>query len=370
MTRVLIAGLKEPPGGVENVVLSYVQHFDHQKIHCDFAFISNTVSFESKITEFGGKVYYLPNRVRHPFEYRKQLKLIFEQNLYDAVWCNFSGLTNIDFLKLAKKHHIDKRIAHAHTANYSWGNILMKYLVPIFHLKNRAVISNYANILWACSEKSADFMFGKKLVHSTEIVPNAISTQNFKSNPEMRKKIRSEFGIGSEDTVVGHVGRMCTEKNQCFMLDVMKKVIEKKAISKLLFVGDGELHNEIINYCESIGISDSVIFTGSRNDVADIMQAFDVFLLPSLTEGFPVTILEAQAANLPCVTSKEAVTSTANITGNVIFLSLKDNTELWAQQILSCADLQCNDGIESLTNAGFDIVSQAEKIQSYLTGEN
>lgn len=370
MIRILITGLKEPPGGVENVVRSYVENFQHDKIVCDFVFFGTSVSFQEEILKFGGKIIYLPNRIRHPFKYRKKLNLIFKQNYYDAVWCNFSGLTNIDFLKLAKKHHIPKRIAHAHTAKYSWGNIIMKYLVPFFHKKNQAVISKYANFLWACSEKSADFMYGKKLSNQTKIIPNAILTAKFKNDPLTRAKMRSEFGIKESDIVIGHVGRMCVEKNQCFLLDIAKKIFEKKPSCKLLFVGDGELQNTVTTYCEKLDISNNVIFTGSRNDVCDIMQAFDVFLLPSLTEGFPVTVLEAQAANLPCVVSKEAVTQTADITGNVTFVSLNENVDVWCDKTLFSASIEYKNGIEKLVDAGFDIISQSIKIQSFFTGEN
>ena len=135
MTRILITGLKEPLGGVENAVLAYTENFDTSEITTDFAFICGEISFANRINN--GNIIYLPNRIRHPIEYRKKLKQIFKSTQYDALWCNYSGLTNIDFLKTAKKYGVKKRIIHSHAARYTWGNVAMKYLVPFFHKKNQ-----------------------------------------------------------------------------------------------------------------------------------------------------------------------------------------------------------------------------------------
>ena len=155
MTRILIAGLKEPPGGVESAVLAYTDNFSHSEITADFAFICGEISFSDRIKN--GKALYLPNRIKHPLLYRRRLREIFAEGNYDALWCNYSGLTNIDFLKAAKKYGVTTRIIHAHTSRHSWGNALMKYLVPYFHNKNQKKVEKYTTAFWACSKKSAEF---------------------------------------------------------------------------------------------------------------------------------------------------------------------------------------------------------------------
>ena len=157
MTRILITGLKEPLGGVENAILAYTENFDESEIITDFAFICGEISFANRINN--GNIIYLPNRVRHPITYRKKLKQIFESTQYDALWCNYSGLTNIDFLKMAKKHGVKKRIIHSHAARYTWGNIVMKYLVPFFHKKNHFLHKNQLHPEYDFLIQVSNFLF-------------------------------------------------------------------------------------------------------------------------------------------------------------------------------------------------------------------
>ncbi len=364
MARILITGLKAPAGGVESAVLAYTERFDHAAVETDFAFVCGKVPFEDRLH---GEAFYLPNRVRHPLAYRKQLKAIFDGKSYDALWCNYSGLTNIDFLKAAKRRGVPVRIIHAHAARHSWGNRVMKYLVPFFHNKNQKVVDRYTTDFWACSKKAATFMFGPALAETTRIVPNAVDTKQFIADPATKQAVRKEWGIPENAVVIGHVGRMCVEKNQLFLLKIMKEITAQNENTVLLFVGDGELHDEVTTYANTLGIADKVIFTGSRSDVPALLQAMDVFLLPSLTEAFPVTVVEAQAANVPCVVSSEAVVREADITGSTSFLSLEDAPSLWAKAVLSAANITLENGAEALVSAGFDSKTAANTLQSFFT---
>lgn len=370
MNHVLITGVKEPAGGVEKVVMTYVNGFSNPSLITDFAVFGEKLSFEDEITKKGGTVYYLPNRVKSRAEYKKDLDEIFKNGNYDAVWCNFSGLTNIDFLKKAKKYNVEKRIAHAHTSGYFWGSKLMKYLVPVFHRANRVVLPRYANCFWTCSEKAARFMFGNKYAKKAVKINNAIQTEKFAFDSEKRTDVRNEFGISPEAFVAGHVGRMCTAKNQLFLLDIMKEIIKINADSKLLFVGDGELHDSVVKYAEDIGISDSVIFTGVRNDIPRILQAFDCFALPSVSEGLPVVLIEAQAADVPCITTAGAVSEEVNLTGNVLFVSLDEPADIWAKKIINHSRHKPHDGIEKLKASGYDISLEAQKLESVFLEKN
>lgn len=363
MTRILITGLKEPAGGVESAILANTERFDHQLVETDFAFVCGTVPFEDRLH---GKAFYLPNRVRHPFAYRKKLKEIFKSHHYDALWCNYSGLTNLDFLKEAKRCGVPIRIIHGHAARYSWGNRLMKYLVPFFHNKNQKIVDRYATDFWACSYKAARFMFGDRLAKRTRIVPNAVDTKRFVGNEEKGRAIRREFGIADGATVIGHIGRMCVEKNQKFLLDVMKEIVRLDEHAVLLFVGDGELHDSVIAHAQEIGVTDHVIFTGSRSDIPALLAAMDVFVLPSVAEAFPVTVVEAQAANLPCVVSREAVVPEADLTGTTVFLSLEEDTpSIWARKVLDTIPTVIENGPQALINAGFDTETAAKAVESF-----
>lgn len=363
MARILVTGVKEPAGGVENIVMAYVRHFSPSAITADFAVFGEKLSFEDEITARGGKVYYLPDRKTAPAKYKAALNSIFSENRYDAVWCSFSGLTNIDFLKKAKQTGVGLRIAHAHTSGYFWGNKIMKYVVPVLHNINKVLLPLYANRLWTCSEKAAVFMFGKKHSGEAEIVKNAIDAPVFRKNDADRQSVREEFGIAPDALVVGHVGRMCTAKNQFFLLDTFKTILNEKPDAKLLFIGDGELHDRLIEYTHTCGLEKSVIYTGTRNDIPRLLQAFDVFALPSVSEGLPVVLIEAQAADIPCVTSTPAVTKEVDVTGTVDFVQLDKPAEFWAKEIIKAAGQKQTGGIEKLKNSGYDINTEAKKLE-------
>ena len=364
MTRILVTGLKEPAGGVENAILAYTENFDNENFSVDFVFMCPKVSFSDRIS---GNEIYLPSRIKHPIKYRKEIKRILKDGNYNAVWCNYSGLTNIDFLKYAKKFGVKKRIAHAHTSQYAWGNTIAKYLVPFFHQKNLKCINKYATDFWACSKKSAEFMYGPKIADETKIIPNAVNTDAFIKNVEIKQAVFEEFNIPQTAKVIGHVGRMCTAKNQCFLLDIMKKINELDPNVYLLFIGDGELNNVVTGHAKEIDVK-NVIFTGSRSDVPRLTQAMDVFLLPSLTEGFPVTVIEAQAADLPVVVSSEAVVKETNITGTVKYISLNASLNEWATACLDAIGSPCSNCAEKLKEAGYDCKTQAKKLEAFFKG--
>ena len=208
-------------------------------------------------------------------------------------------------------------------------------------------------------------MFGNALAETARVIPNAVDTARFLNTPKSKQTVRNEWNIPESAVVVGHVGRMCVEKNQRFLLDIMKEIAAQNQDAVLLFVGDGELKADVTAYADSLGITDRVIFTGSRNDIPALLQAMDVFLLPSLTEAFPVTVVEAQAANVPCVVSSEAVVREADITGSTTFLSLEDTPKRWAESVLSAATVSLGNGAEALVAAGYDSKTAAETLQAF-----
>ncbi len=363
MKRLLIFGLKDPTGGVESAVMAYFRQFDPTEITVDFAVFGEVFSLEAEIVSRGGRVLYLPVRRRDPLGYSDALDRVFRENRYDAVWCHFSGLTNIDFLKKAKKQGIGVRVAHAHTSSLPWGSLLMKYPVIFAHEKNKRKIGQYATELFACSRSSAAFMFGKKLADAARIIPNAVDLSGFFVSDG--RDARAELGIPLDAFVVGHVGRMCTPKNQIFLIDLFCALCDQNPNAVLLFVGDGELHDEITSYAAASRGAKKIIFTGTRHDLNRLYGAMDVFCLPSLTEGFPVTAVEAQACGLPCVVSSQGVEENVNISGQMRFVSLSEPPSAWAEALREAGAEGKHDYREKLAAAGFEISVAADRLQNY-----
>ena len=367
--RILVYGPKDPVGGVEKIVYEYVKHItnNHSDVSFDFIEYGENFSLEPQLNELGCRVIYLPSRKTDMAEYKKAIETVFAQTDYVAVWGNYSGLTNIDLLTLAKKYNVPVRIAHSHGSRLYWGNAIMKYVVHILHYYNKLKLTNYATDFWACSDIAGKFMFPKSVWKKIEIINNAVDTKVFYPDDSIREKIRTEFNIGKDTLVVGHVARMCEIKNQSFLLEIIAQMKNINKDCKLLFVGDGELRQQVENKIKELGIENDVILTGERNDVADLLRAMDVFVLTSFSEGLGLCAIEAQACGLPCVLSN-AVPKLADITGCVAFVGLNESSETWAKVILQQVNKKIKNPIEHVINNNFEINSQSEQLYKNIVG--
>lgn len=365
MKKILIFGLKEPVGGVEKIITSYVEHFPEGEIVCDYVFFGDLFSLEERIRQKGGTVFYLPNRIRKRKAYFEKLNRIFDERQYDAVWANFSGLTNIDVLKLGKRYGVPVRVAHSHTAMLYWSGWYMQYAVRLFHTLHKRKIDRYATDFWACSQKSGEFMYPKKVQDRIRIVTNAVDTAQFFADAAQRKQLRQSQGLKNA-LVVGHIARMSAEKNQGFLLEVFAAVRKRNENARLLFVGDGELREMLTEKANLLGIADAVIFAGFQTDIAAYYRVSDVFVLPSVSEGLPLTVVEAQACGVPCVVS-DAVPKVADVSGCVRFLGLEQSIETWRDAILEAGGQTIADPLSAVKNAGYDIQTEAEKICRFFT---
>ena len=169
--------------------------------------------------------------------------------------------------------------------------------------------------------------------------------------------MRSKLKISDNAFVIGHVGRFLPVKNHDFLLDVFKLVVTERPESILCMVGDGELRDTIEKKAQALGVIASVKFLGNRSDVPQILSIFDAFVFPSLWEGFPLTLIEAQAARLPCFVS-DKVNHCVEITNHVTFLALSSGAKDWARAILDHRNEEFID--KSLSQYG--ITSVIEKL--------
>ena len=195
------------------------------------------------------------------------------------------------------------------------------------------------------------------------VLNNAIDAKQYAFSERIRQTIRDELGVSEDEILFGHVGRLSPQKDHEYLLEVFR-MISMKAPSKLLLVGDGELRSEIENQARQLGIRGRVIFTGVRSDVADLLQAMDVFIFPSLYEGLGIVAVEAQAAGLPCLIS-ERVPLECKVTDLVEQLPLSDGAERWANAAIRMAKTERKDTFEQIKAAGYDIHESAKKLQKF-----
>ena len=204
-------------------------------------------------------------------------------------------------------------------------------------------------------------MFGEKVACKVKIIRNAIDTEKYLYNEKIRNVIRDDFEI-QDCFVVGHVGRLCYQKNSLFVLDIFKKVLDIERKAMLLMVGEGEDHGLVEERIRELGIADQVIMTGMRSDVDRLLQAMDVFLLPSRFEGLPVTVIEAQAADLPLVVSK-ATPLAAKLIDAFSRIDIKESAEIWRDEILKMRGIKRKNMYDCIVRGGYDIESQAERLE-------
>ncbi len=354
--------------GVAQVMMSYYRRI-YDSVTFDFLLLwDEEDSFKEEISALGGSVYFTGKpALRDIPDYCRKIDRFFREREgeYDAVHLHELYLNPFIF-PLAKKYGIGTRIAHSHTTKLSYNKIRA--------LRNRILylpVNHLATHFFACSKAAGRVAFGRKTVDEGRlyVVNNAIDPQLFAFSPSDRENSRKEFGLRDE-FVVGHVGRLSPEKNHAFLLAVFREVLEARPDARLLLVGDGSLMNSLREQASRTGIRDSVIFAGQRSDVGALLSAMDCFVLPSLSEGLGIVLIEAQCNALPCVAS-DAVPEEARILRSFRTLSLNDDSAQWTKAILGAGERE-KEAVAAITAAGFNIFDEAPKLlEKYLsiTGE-
>lgn len=362
--HVLVLDTVMDRGGAEAMIMNYMRNINREFIRFDF--LTNRdykAAYEDEIESLGGKVYHMCPMYPGKFHrYKKEMKeFLLKHPEYKIIHSNLEERSYLP-LKVAKKMGVPVRISHSH--NRPLG-INPKLIVRYYF---RFMLKYYNTHMFACGTEAGDWLYGRKNREKVILMNNAIDAKDYQYSQEKANVIKKELGVEGK-LAIGHVGRFFAQKNHSFLIDIFYEVHRKNPNAVLLLVGGGEsddaLKNGIRQKVKNLGLSDCVRFLGVREDVEDILQAFDLFLLPSLFEGFPVTMVEAQASGLPCVIS-DKVPVQCDITGNVKVVKLDDAPEKWADIILEYVKTyQRADTFEQIKKAGFDIMENAKWLENF-----
>ena len=345
-------------GGVESVIMNYYRNIDHTKVQFDFIVDSDSkLPQKDEIEKLGGRIIYI-SPYQRIFKYLKDLKKIFEKNDYKIVHSHLNTL-NLFSLYVAKKCGIVVRISHNHSTagKGEFKRNILKYML-------RPLSKIYPTHYFACGEYAGRWLFGNKTFNNgkVKVINNAIDIDKFVYNESIRKDIRKELGLENR-LVIGHVGRFMKQKNHDFLIDIFNEIQRKEKDAVLIFVGEGELEENIKNKVQLLNISDKVKFLGVRANVNEILQAMDAFLLPSLYEGFPVVGIEAQASGLLCFFS-DNVTHLSKMLDTTTFISLETKASDWAEIIINkLKDYKRKDCYNEIRNNSFEIHNEAKKLE-------
>lgn len=370
MIRVLVFGMTENPGGIESFLMNYYRHIDRDKIQLDFLCNShNPIAHEAELISLGARMYHVTARRKNLLRYKRELKTVFDEHAceWDAIWVNICSLANVDYLKIAKRYGIGRRIIHSHNTE-NMDSRLRGWL----HKWNKLRINEYATDFWACSDDAAQWCYRGKLMERAVLVHNAIDVRRFAYDGQKRMQIRIGLGIENE-CVIGNVGRLHFQKNQSFVIDVFFEFVKECPQSRLILVGQGEDEQQLRDKCGKAGLTDKVIFAGVQENIDAWLSAFDLFLFPSLFEGLGIAALEAQANGMPVLASAQVIPEEVKINENLAFYSLGHDAHSWAEKLL---ELQADMGriprdsvFQNFVLKGYEVRTEIGKLEKLLLGQ-
>lgn len=358
--RILQVVTQMDRAGLETMLMNYYRQMDRRKIQFDFlTHREEPGDYDQEITALGGYIYHVPPITPRGFlRYRRGLDDFFcEHREYRVVHAHLDALSGF-VLQAAKKAGVPVRIAHSHNNGFE-----KDWKLPL-RLAARRLLPRYATHCWGCSPEALRFLFGKRPVesHREKVLPNAIELDRFAFDPMIRAAVRKELEL-EDHLVLGHVGRLCFQKNQGFLLEVLAEVKKIRSDALLLLVGDGKEREQLEQQAQALGVTDSLRLLGVRADVSRLLQAMDLFLLPSRFEGLGIVLLEAQMSGLRCLAS-DRVSREGDLTGQVIFYPLEERPKGWAEKALSLAEKgRVPVRREAFREAGYEIVSAARTLE-------
>lgn len=305
--------------GISSVIMNYYVNMNKSGLKIDFVAISEVnEKYKREIIGNNSRIYILP-RKKNSIKYQFQLMQLLIKNDYDIVHIHGNSATMLVDVIPCKLARINNIIVHSHntTCNHV---IIHQILKPFF--------SKTYSLGLACGEESGKWLYGNR---QFQILKNGIEINKYKYNVATRKEYRDKIAAG-EKIVIGHVGNFVEQKNHFFLLDVFFEILKQNQNYILMLIGDGPLIDQIKSKAQSLNMQDSIIFIGKTLEVEKYLQAMDLFVLPSLFEGLPVSLIEALASGLPCVVSNQ-ITKEVDLAGTFHYIDI-GNPTLWKNEIL------------------------------------
>lgn len=344
--------------GIMNVIMNYYRNVNKNLLQFDFIYFKDVRNnFTDEIVSMGGRTYLIDKPSLSIKCYKKLSSFFVEHRGEYAVLHIHEVYLTFIFASIAKKNGIKNIITHFHSTKFSDR--------PIAALRNRLLclpVNYMADFRFACSKSAGVALYGKRMFEKNKVnvIKNAINCEKFMFNCEKREVLRNELGINHK-FVLGHVGRFSKEKNHIFLIDVFAKCKNINNNSLLLLIGDGPFMEQTKEKVRSLGLENDVIFLGQSNNMCDLYNVMDVFVLPSLFEGVPVVAVEAQCNGLPCFISSKITNEIA--IDKTIFIDLSKSSSEWANIILSEGNIKRCSDIFKVRAANFDIKTEVKKLE-------
>lgn len=349
------------------MIMNLYRHMDRDKVQFDFlAHYGREAAYNDEIRALGGRIYEMPalKDEEHVyywrlFSYIRALRKFFREHPEYHVIHGHMTNTAVIYMPIARKYGVGCRISHSHSTRGKYG--LLGKVTDIL----QKPIYKCATDFFACSEGAKHWFYPERLIAEgkVQVLANAVDAQRFRFRPEKREDIRRELNLEGKLVVVC-VARFRPEKNQIFLVDVLEQMVQQHPEVVFVFAGEGPCEESVRNKVEERHLVEYTRFLGMRTDVPDVLSASDVFVLPSIWEGLPVTVIEAQANGLSCVVT-EGLTEEMNALGMVEYVSLEKSPEVWAEALMKGAMNPRRDTYEEMKSSGYDINTTAPWLQAF-----
>lgn len=348
-------------GGIESFIVNILESMDRTGLDIKLATAANESDiFDRRLENLGvEKVILMDSDSDSAITRNLKLPSVFKAYLkcekFDVIHLNIYHGVAMQYAKLAEKAGVATRIIHSH--NGALRPSKLRFLKEFAHNLASNTMSKFGTHFCACSDVAAQWMFPDTIAKDAMMIANGVDLSRFAFDEARRNEMRSTLCLGDSFTLCC-VGRICSQKNQTFLLEVFAHILKSEPSARLLLVGADDSGGEIVRLAESLGVTDNVSFLGVTDKIPQILWASDVFVLPSLFEGNPVSGVEAQASGIRCVFS-DAITGEADLTGLVTYISLEDSAQQWAEQILKCKGFERRPTSHLLRQKGYDIKDSA-----------
>lgn len=344
-------------GGAETFLMNVIRKIDKEKF--EFVLVcygDESFDYEPEINKYNIKIKRIgkPNVVGYKKHYNEIKELIkFEKPDVVHVHTYYnSGIT----ILAAKKCKVPVRITHSHSTK---SNVSENLIYKIYTFIMKRLINSCSNVFLACGKDAGKALFDKK--NKFEVIYNGIDVDKFIYNEEYRKNKRNELKINDDIFLIGHVGRYCPVKNHMLLIDIFEQYLKVNNDAKLVLIGDGEERVNVEEKIQKYDIQDKVIICGKRLDVNELYNAMDLFLFPSLFEGFPVTLIETQINGLQTLASN-VIDGTVKQTNFIEFFDINQPIENIIELIEKNRKMR---EINSLEVEKFDINNTIRCLEKY-----
>lgn len=351
-------------GGIESFLTGVLLRQDPAEMGFDIVVTRQSDSlYTESVQKYGARLIPLSGSSRRIFRNWALFRRLLRENKYDVLYVNAFQALSLRYALLAKRAGVPVRILHSHS-----NGLRVHYLRPLkllIHSVCRQLYGNDGTELFACSREAGEFLFPARLQPAVRFLPNGIETERFRFCGAEREAFRVWLGLEGA-FVLGHIGRLCDQKNQMFLLDVLKAILPLRPESRLLLVGEGDRQEALKRRVRELDIQDQVVFCGVTDQPERFLWAMDIFLFPSLFEGLGIAAVEAQCAGLTVFCS-EHVPEQTRITELAKLLPLTAGAEAWARE---AAKQHCNASRENyaaaVKRAGFDVEDVSRELRTAL----